>query len=506
MSSSSFAPPLPVGWTEHADPGGHFYYFNSQTQESTYVRPLPPFFTSSHASQPLRNKERPLVKTPIPGTDWLRVRTTEGNTFYSHKIRKESVWIVPEEIESDVKAFEQQEREREDMSSRNKPVGENKLESSQGHEGRKSVKRKIDHSVPLDEVEISKRAKVEEEEEESEESDASEEEDWQREAAAQLAEEAAEERKRVEEEERRAKEAEAEAKRTIAVDIPQKVNLSLDEGKALFKTLLREKDINPLLPWDICLPQFISDPRYTLLPSVAVRREAFDEFCRDRSRELRQSNLKKEKRDADPAGEYDRLLREEVKSTRASWTDFRRAWKKDRRFYGWGRDDREREKRFKEYLRELGEQKRVAARKAEANFFSLLKEHQAKIRKGSTWKETKRLLSGDRRYDAIASSSLREELFNAFMKGTALEPTRSEELVPVVSQGEAQEDHQGRKERAVKEREEQVKAELGRLKTNIERSKIVSNKVEGESIFMCATLPASSPEQRPYAINHFAGR
>lgn len=99
----------------------------------------------------------------------------------------------------------------------------------------------------------------------------------------------------------------------------------------------------------------MSDPRYILLPSVAVRREAFDEFCRDRARELRQSNLKKEKRDANPAGEYDRLLSEEVKSTRASWTDFRRAWKKDRRFYGWGRDDREREKRFKEYLRELGE-------------------------------------------------------------------------------------------------------------------------------------------------------
>jgi len=120
--------------------------------------------------------------------------------------------------------------------------------------------------------------------------------------------------------------------------------------------------------------------------------------------------------------------------------------------------------------------------------------------------QTKRSLSGDRRYDAIGSSSLREELFNAFMKGRALEPTRFEEPMPVVSQGETQEDHQGRKERAVKEREEKVKAELGRLKTNIERTKIVSNKVEGERIFMCATLPAFSPEQGPYAIDHVAGR
>jgi hypothetical protein len=121
------------------------------------------------------------------------------------------------------------------------------------------------------------------------------------------------------------------------------------------QTLLREKDINPLHPWDTCLPLFISDPRYVLLPSVSARRDAFDEYCRDRARELRQENVKKEKLQANPKEEFDSLLHGEVKSTRTSWNEFRRTWKKDRRFYGWGRDDREREKRFKEYLKELGE-------------------------------------------------------------------------------------------------------------------------------------------------------
>jgi hypothetical protein len=32
-------------------------------------------------------------------------------------------------------------------------------------------------------------------------------------------------------------------------------------------------------------------------------------------------------------------------------------------------------------------EKRVAAQKAEVNFFALLKEHQAEIKQGSTWKE-----------------------------------------------------------------------------------------------------------------------
>ncbi len=99
----------------------------------------------------------------------------------------------------------------------------------------------------------------------------------------------------------------------------------------------------------------MSDLRYVLLPSVSTRRDAFDEYCRERARELRQQNVKKEKEAGSPKDEFDRLLATEVKSTRLSWGDFRRSWKKDRRFYGWGRDDREREKRFKEHLKELGE-------------------------------------------------------------------------------------------------------------------------------------------------------
>lgn len=103
----------------------------------------------------------------------------------------------------------------------------------------------------------------------------------------------------------------------------------------------------------------MSDPRYVLLPSVAARREAFDEYCKERAREMRQSSVKKEKDVSDPKQEYERLLNTEVTSTRASWTDFKRQWKKDRRFYGWGRDDREREKRFRDYLKELGERECV---------------------------------------------------------------------------------------------------------------------------------------------------
>lgn len=155
------------------------------------------------------------------------------------------------------------------------------------------------------------------------------------------------------------------------------------------------------------MPLFVSDPRYVLLPSVSARREAFDEYCRDRAREMRQSQVKKEKQTSSPKDDFERLLADEVKSTRTSWTEWRRQWKKDRRFYGWGRDDREREKRFREYLKELGEskysddrrslhvsvancvvEKRAAAQKAEADFFALLKESGI-IKADSMWKDVR---------------------------------------------------------------------------------------------------------------------
>ncbi|CAA7259746.1 unnamed protein product [Cyclocybe aegerita] len=479
MSALPFSPPpipaLPQGWSEHIGPTGVPYYYNAFTRESTYTRPAPPIPVPQ--SDQIK-KEKPLLKTPIPGTDWLKVTTTEGNIFYSHKVRKESVWVVPEELKPVLEALQAQER-----------GGNEENTSSEGKKTKDKAKRKADESVPLDEIVVNKKAKVEDEaEEDDEESDSDEEEeDWQREAAAQLAAEAQEERKRAEMENGREAEQEAQRARAAAdIVIPERVDLSIEEGKALFKTLLREKDINPLHPWDTSLPKFISDPRYVLLPSVTARREAFDEYCKERARELRQSSVKKEK-EADPKEEFERLLKEEVKSTRASWTDFKRAWKKDRRFYGWGRDDREREKRFREFLKDLGEQKRLAAQRAEADFFSLLKENVV-VTEGISWKEAKKGVYKDPRYDAVGSSSLREELFNTFVKGKASEvsqtPDSGKESAGTRHPTEGAEDRQERRNKAVKEREEKIRAERQRVDASIERSRMDVNKEEGERSFM----------------------
>lgn len=126
-----------------------------------------------------------------------------------------------------------------------------------------------------------------------------------------------------------------------------------------FQTLLQEKDISPLTPYDSALPLLIKDPRYVLLPSLADRHAAFNEYCLEKSRAVRASKQHVSTGDpsssssSDPKAKareaYEELLRDELKSTRTGWDEFRKQWKKDRRFFGFGRDDKEREKLFREW-------------------------------------------------------------------------------------------------------------------------------------------------------------
>jgi hypothetical protein len=153
-------------------------------------------------------------------------------------VKKESFWIVPEEIREAVDALEAEERTKQGVE-----VGEeDAMKAGMMDEERAAeieriksevqeiLKRKAENVVPVDEVVISKKARVEDAPDE----DSSDEEDWQREAAAQLAAaEAKEQNKQIEEEEKRTREeAEAEARK---LKMPERVDLSIEEAKALFK-------------------------------------------------------------------------------------------------------------------------------------------------------------------------------------------------------------------------------------------------------------------------------
>ena len=196
-------------------------------------------------------KDKPLVKTPIPGTDWIRVKTTQGNTFYSHKIDKRSMWTVPDEIKEAMEALEKEEQDAAERLIREEEEEATRIETERvkAQIAKETAKRKARDPVPVDEVVISKKARVDDEPEDEEMADEDEdtddddeqEEEWQKEAAAQLAAEAEEhERQKKEEEEAEQKrirdeETLKEEYKTQQLKLPAKVDLAPEEAKALFK-------------------------------------------------------------------------------------------------------------------------------------------------------------------------------------------------------------------------------------------------------------------------------
>jgi hypothetical protein len=107
--------------------------------------------------------------------------------------------------------------------------------------------------------------------------------------------------------------------------------------------------------------------------------------------------------------------------------------------------------------------------------------------------QVKRKLSDDPRYDDVGSSSLREELFNTFLKGnssTSKESSRHEVRQSTPADEETYEQQQQKRQerarQAVKEREDKVRADLGRVEAEIGRSRQMGMHEEGELIFKCA--------------------
>ncbi|MBW0549587.1 hypothetical protein O181_089302 [Austropuccinia psidii MF-1] len=454
------AAPLPPGWTEHRAPTGQFYYYHAASGESTYVRPSIQIIpaNSDHSSNnsngnttqsnkvadkkasTSKRKEKPKIKEPIPETDWMKVTTTEGNVFYTNLETKVSSWTVPDEIKAQVQCYEEQEfRKKEELKRVEEEQARIKAEEvKRAHEAEqkrlielevqkvraeveaeavlRGLKRKtedqshlattssvqpqastssvshIDVGTTLDERKT-KSAKLELKDEDQDE-------EWQRQIAEEMALEASEESNTT-------NATLIGNSSTLGAPGPAPASgLSPEELKAMFKAMLLEKDINPMAPWDNELPKFVMDSRYLAVSSMKERRDLFDEFCKEKIRQQRAAKVAALK--VDPPQAYRSLLIEFVTSTRMLWEDFKTKHKKDARFRNFGRDDREREKAFKGWLKELGEQKRQQLIRSEEQFLKLLEE---KVDTADEWEDVKEKIKNEPRYLGISSNSMKESLW-----------------------------------------------------------------------------------------------
>jgi transcription elongation regulator 1 len=193
-----------------------------------------PINTSGELKEKKKKKEKPTEKVAIPGTEWLKVTTNMGNVFWTHTGRKESVWTVPDEIKDIVEQMEREEQEKiqqqneAEMAAVAETRNPKRKAEEKEHESRGKVKKPKNEESPKPEPPRSKTPVpgIVEDQPEVDEDEA-----WKRQMAEEMA---------MDEEAHAAPEpapprmTKAEAAKQI-FDVPAKVDISIEEGKALFK-------------------------------------------------------------------------------------------------------------------------------------------------------------------------------------------------------------------------------------------------------------------------------
>lgn len=206
-----------------------------------------------------KKKEKPKDKVPVPGTTWTRITTTEGNVFYFEKESKRSEWSVPEEIKDEVAELEAEEKRVKDEAAKREEekkkaerlerlkeqervrleVEEERKKRKAASEGGKEAKKaKTNGSAAVEEDSDVTYGEAKEGDGDDQEKfgpqDEEDEAEWMKAVAAEFAEaEKNQAEQEQEDKERTAREEEEAAKKVFAV--PDKVNVSPEEGRALFK-------------------------------------------------------------------------------------------------------------------------------------------------------------------------------------------------------------------------------------------------------------------------------
>ena len=134
--------------------------------------------------------------------------------------------------------------------------------------------------------------------------------------------------------------------------------LSITEEDAvnLFCEMLDDHHISPFTPWqklitDDSEASILTDDRYTILPSMRVRKEVWESWCRDTAARLKEERARMEKED--PKIPYLAFLADRAMTTKLYWPEFKRKYKKESAMSDRQLSDKEREKLYREHMNRL---------------------------------------------------------------------------------------------------------------------------------------------------------
>ncbi|KAJ3084359.1 transcription elongation regulator [Rhizoclosmatium hyalinum] len=518
-------PPIHAAWTQHTSPTGAFYYYNSVTRESSWVRPpgfnpppmplpLPPqpvphlaqqqqshsqvrdsvpesvTAGSESASQetaqqlqqqnqeqpvqetvivPEAPKERAIAMKKLPNSDWAIVLTSFDHEYFINLKTKQVTWEMPDEIGELIGQIMAGGYEDEG----DVPEQEDEEQVEEKEPPKKEFEELADHKEVVRVYESANSAAM------------------QAQMAAFIKQRELEEKKIDADMARKRKTAGDEDASTDASKKPKPNSdeppLTNAEKQEMFFDMLRELETSPFSTYEKQLPTFESDPRYLAIPAPKTRKLYFDLFCKQRAAEIQQARTAATPSDPSalaPKERFRALLQETLGS--ADWRtlqkltaydDFSRKWKKDARYTALS-DDRDRKAVFKDFVARLksseGERKKAERKKLEEAFFELLKSV-AGINEKSRWRDVQNEIEKDKRFLAVPTPIQREELFRQYLKTLSLDQ---------LDEAERREKERKEKEEAsLREREEAVRKQLESVTREVKKSQYLLKTGESVNLF-----------------------
>ena len=123
--------------------------------------------------------------------------------------------------------------------------------------------------------------------------------------------------------------------------------LDPEEGANIFKEMLSEYSLNPYSTWELELPKFVNDHRYTVLSTTKDRRDIFNDWCRERIAELKAEKARQKQ--IDPRIPFWSFLQSNA-NPKYYWAEFKRKHRKDPEMKDSKLSDKDREKMYRDYL------------------------------------------------------------------------------------------------------------------------------------------------------------
>ncbi|KAL2827834.1 hypothetical protein BDW59DRAFT_55041 [Aspergillus cavernicola] len=533
-STYTAPPPLPLGWTEHKAPTGHTYFYNSQTKQSTYNRPqpivaqspsftpapntatnapfltpdtLPPFSSTPYAPQgygassfgppgyiqartgfrggksyhdrrPRGPEDRPKKKHAIPGCEpWVLVKTKLGRRFVYNPETNESFWKIPAEVLKGVVEFDRLEREEKERRGRGEIVEETEKSTAAGdeekreHVGAVATKNEGEESDEYEEVEVTDSEGEDESHpfkrprtgsEDNQQPVEFTEEDIEFQLAAMGEEYGLDPGEYGEPGDEGWEEG--------AEGLP----LTDEDTTALFRDLLDDHNINPFSPWESIIEEgrIIEDTRYTVLPNMKARREAWSIWSRDRIQEIKERKEKQQKED--PRIKYLAFLQDNA-TPKLYWPEFKRKYRKEPEMRDSQLSDKDREKFYRDLVSRLKQPE--SSRKSDLS--ALLKSTKLHdLNQSSSLEALPPTIITDLRYIAL-SSKVRDPLIETYI--TTLPAAPEQDITPEQREElEKKRVEREKREKALAERQKQVQDDKQRQRGDLARGRHLLEEGEAE--------------------------